>query len=458
MAKLIYVEKHSQLIHDIVSGGGEFLYVGGCVRDALLGLELKDYDIEVHGLSPETLEKILASYGTLKKIGKSFGVYKLRDMDICLPREDIKTHAGHKGFKTNINPFLSFKEAAIRRDLTINAIGYNPVSGELLDPFNGLDDLRSKTLREVSPVTFGEDPLRPLRVMQFMGRFGMLPTRGLTDLCRKISLEELPGERISEEFYKLLTKGSAPSLGLHFLKETGLLKFFPEMQALVGTLQNPEWHPEGDVWTHTLMVVDETSNYDLPLSKKWLISLSALCHDFGKPSSTRLVKDVLRSPNHEINGIPYINSFLRRLKVSRKIQKKVDLLTKYHFLPVKLSRGQVSRADIKRVSYELIQNDLSLYDLILMVKADLLGRKTKEAMRRETPVLDFFVKESINAKAFEAKYLKPCVSGADLLSNGVPQGAHMKKLLEAGYEYQLKSESVDKRKIISYIIELYNSE
>ena len=238
--------------------GGRALVVGGWVRDHLLGVRSKDVDIEVFGLGVERLEALLSCFGRVHAVGRAFGVLRVGgiDVDFSLPRRDSKRGPGHRGFDVVPDPSLEFAEAARRRDLTVNSIGIDPLTGEVLDPHGGRRDLERRVLRATDPARFPEDPLRGLRVAQLAARLEMAPDEELVVLCRALDLSELSGERVFDELAKLLLRAAKPSIGFRFLEDTDLLRFFPELDALRGVPQDPEWHPEGDVWVHTLMVLD----------------------------------------------------------------------------------------------------------------------------------------------------------------------------------------------------------
>ena len=238
--------------------GGRALVVGGWVRDHLLGVRSKDVDIEVFGLEMERLEALLAGFGRVHAVGRAFGVFRVGgiDVDFSLPRRDSKRGPGHRGFDVTPDPSLEFAEAARRRDLTVNSIGTDPLTGEVLDPHGGRRDLERRVLRATDPSRFPEDPLRGLRVAQLAARLEMAPDEELVALCRALDLSELSGERVFDELRKLLLRAAKPSIGFRFLEDTGQLRLFPELDALRGVPQDPEWHPEGDVWVHTLMVLD----------------------------------------------------------------------------------------------------------------------------------------------------------------------------------------------------------
>ena len=213
----MYDESFLRLARALRDAGGRALVVGGSVRDARLGTPGKDLDVEVHGLPLDTLRNVLRRFGRVDEVGRSFGVLKLRlggeELDVSVPRRDSKVAGGHKGIRAEADPFLGVVEAARRRDLTINAMAEDPLTGELVDPFGGAHDLAAGVLRAVDPQTFGEDPLRALRVVQFAGRFDFRVAPDLGALCRDMPLGELPPERIAGEIEKLFLRAPRPSAG-----------------------------------------------------------------------------------------------------------------------------------------------------------------------------------------------------------------------------------------------------
>ena len=274
--------------------GGRALIVGGWVRDRLLGHESKDIDLEVFGVAAARLEALLASLGRVDTVGESFAVHKIGGIDVSLPRTESKTGRGHRGFAVTGDPYLSIAEAARRRDFTINAVLFDPLAGEYVDPHGGRADLERRLLRAVNPATFGDDSLRVLRAIQFAARFELVIDDATKALCRSIPLDDLPAERVWGEIEKLLRQAQRPSIGFDLALELGVVdRLFPEMKALVGCEQEPDWHPEGDVWVHTLMVIDESrrllddAGWDRP--RQVAIMLGAVCHDFGKPATTAFV-------------------------------------------------------------------------------------------------------------------------------------------------------------------------
>ena len=266
----------------------------------------KDLDIEVFGIPQEQLLPLLRSLGRVEPVGQAFPVYKLGDIDVALPRRESKTGRGHKGFTVEGDPSMPFEEAARRRDFTINAIGWDPLTDEYLDPFDGRKDLDLRVLRVVDPATFADDSLRVLRALQFAARFELTLDPETARICSAIALDDLPAERIWGEFEKLLLQAERPSIGFALARELGVIhQLLPEMEALYDCPQDPEWHPEGNVWIHTLMVIDKARelNGDLDRPRLATIMLGAVCHDLGKPVTTAVIDGRIKSPNHEAMGV-----------------------------------------------------------------------------------------------------------------------------------------------------------
>ena len=240
-------EKVSKLAQAVRAEDGRALLVGGCVRDVLMGGQPKDWDVEVYGIEPARLRTLLEDLGRVDAVGEAFTVYKVGgDLDVSLPRRERNMGRGHRAFVIEGDPAMSIEEATRRRDFTINAILEDPLTGEIIDPFNGRDDLKSKTLRAVSIETFAEDSLRVLRAAQFAARFKFDIEPETVELCRSIDLTDLPRERIWGEMEKLLLRAQHPSIGFRWLHKLGVFdQLFPELKALVGVPQESEWHPEG---------------------------------------------------------------------------------------------------------------------------------------------------------------------------------------------------------------------
>jgi tRNA nucleotidyltransferase (CCA-adding enzyme) len=269
----------------LLKSGGKAYLVGGSVRDLHRGEFSADLDIEVFGLDGNALETALRSFSSFDKVGQAFGVYKLKGLpvDVSLPRSEEKTGDGHRDFAIECHPNMRIGDAALRRDFTINAIYLDLETGISIDPTGGIHDLQNHLLRHVSS-KFSEDALRVYRAMQFIARFNLDCDPETVRLCQSLRGDDLPRERVFAEFEKLLLLGSNIAQGLEFLREVGWLRYFPELEALIDCEQDPQWHPEGDVWTHTLLSLNAFANQRSGDERADLIvGLAVLCHDMGKP-------------------------------------------------------------------------------------------------------------------------------------------------------------------------------
>ena len=416
--------------------GGRALIVGGWVRDRLVGLESKDIDIEVFQLSADRLRTVLESLGRVETVGESFQVFKIGDIDVSLPRRESKSGRGHKGFEVTGDPTMSMAEAARRRDFTINAISWDPLSGEYVDPFGGRSDLERRLLRAVDPATFPDDSLRVLRAVRFAARFNLTLDPDLRTLCRSIPLDDLASERILGEIERLLLT-PRPSIGFAFALELGIIdKLFPELGTLVGCPQEPEWHPEGDVWVHTLQVIDKARERidDLPAPKQMVLMLGAVCHDLGKPATTALVDGRIRSLNHEENGVAPTLTLLDRLNVHSMegydARHQVIGMVAHHLKPGMWfkTRDKVGDGAFRRLAQKV---DLEL--LARLAQADCLGRSPGvfncEAMA-------WFL-DRARALGVEHRPPPPILLGRHLLALGMKPGPRVGGILQTVYEQQL---------------------
>jgi len=419
--------------------GGRALIVGGWVRDRLLGRDSKDIDIEVFGLAPDRLHAVLESLGRIERVGESFQVYKAGDIDVSLPRRESKSGRGHRGFDVIGDPSLTIADAARRRDFTVNAIAWDPLKPtdeEYLDPFDGRGDLARRVLRVVDPTTFGDDSLRVLRAIQFAARFGFELDEEARALCRTIPLDDLAAERIWGEMEKLLF-AARPSVGFALALELGAVeKLFPELHALAGCPQEPEWHPEGDVWGHTLQVIDQarTRVDDLPRPQQIAMMLGASCHDFGKPATTAVVEGRIRSIDHEEQGVGPTVSFLDRLNVRSidgyDVRRQVIGLVAQHLKPgmwFKV-RDEVGDSAFRRLAQKV---DLEL--LARLAKADCLGR---EPGIFNCEAMDWFLGRA-QGLGVEHRPPAPILLGRHVLQLGLPPGPRVGEILKAVYEQQL---------------------
>ena len=382
------LEFAKKLASKIKESGGKALIVGGYARDEAMRregatVESKDIDIEVYDVSFEQLRNMLESdfsgYGELKLVGESFGVIKLGQVDISLPRKDSKVSSGHRGFEVSTEPSLSVKEAAKRRDLTINSLALDPLTGGIVDPWNGVADLKAGVLRATDPEAFGEDPLRTLRLAQFAARFGFKVDEKTAEIARTLPLDELPLERVGEEWRKLLLKSTKPSIGIEVAKDLNILeKLHPELEALFGVQQEPAWHPEGDVWTHTLMSVDVASGIvereDLEGDDALVIKLSALLHDLGKPSTTetKVVRgeERITSYGHDKAGVEPTKNFLSKMGFGANVNDRVMRLVETHMYLA--HNPDPTESAIRRLSTKI--EPANIQELAWIIETDYRGR------------------------------------------------------------------------------------
>lgn len=435
------------LISTIGEQGGTPMLIGGGVIDTILGLDVKDWDIEVYGLPLSKIEIILKDLGlTPNLVGKSFGIIKTTidglDIDISVPRRDNKAGVGHKGFVVELDHNMTPKEAGRRRDLTINSMYKNMLTGEIVDPFNGLDDLKAGIIKATDPATFVEDPLRVLRIMQLLPRKGKSVHPQTIALCRSIvgEFNTLPKERVFEEFKKLLLKAEKPSMGLTFLRDCGWLVHFPELNHLIGCEQNLEWHPEGDVWNHTLMVLDNAAKLRelVPDNLQLAFMFGALLHDIGKPSTTDAE---LRSHGHDDAGADLVPTFMGRMTNDVVLTRNVQELVRLH-----MRAGQLCFANAGETAWKRLHNQFRLDVLGLLSKADSAGRLGRRLDDQHAPsqmCAKFFAK-------FGAGKIAPLVQGRDLIAIGLKPSKEFKALLERAYELQLE-EGLTKDEILKLI-------
>lgn len=430
------LERVDAMARAVRAAGGRALVVGGWVRDRLLGRFSKDIDLEVYGVDADTLKGLLGRLGRVDTVGESFTVYKVGDIDVALPRRESKIGRGHRGFVVQGDPTMTVEEAVRRRDFTINAIAWDPLTAEYLDPAHGRDDLDRRQLRVVDASTFVDDSLRVLRAMQFVARFELSVVPDTLALCRTIALDDLPSERLWGEFEKLLLLADRPSLGFAFAREAGIVeRLLPEMAALIGCEQEREWHPEGDVWTHTLLVVDEARRRigDLPRGPALAVMLGAVCHDFGKPATTAFFDGRIRSHNHEEAGVAPALALLERLRVHSidgfDVRGQVLGLTAHHLKP---GAWHKVRDEVGDSAFRRLAGKVDLELLARVAAADCCGR-TGEF---DCSAMTWFV-ERARALGVEHEAPKPILMGRHLLDLGITPGPRMGTMLKAVFDQQL---------------------
>lgn len=416
--------------------GGRALVVGGYVRDRLRGQPSKDLDLEVFGVAEDVLPSMLGAIGRVEPVGRAFPVYKLGPIDVALPRRESKTGRGHTAFTVQGDPFMSFADAARRRDFTMNAIGWDPLTDAYVDPFAGRVDLAARRLRVVDARTFADDSLRVLRALQFAARFEATLDDEATAICRAIALDDLPAERLWGEFEKLLLVAERPSIGFALGRALGVIEqVLPEMVPLYDCPQDPEWHPEGDVWTHTLMVIDEARrrNADLDRPRLATVMLSAVCHDLGKPATTALIDGRWRSPGHEAAGVEPATRILDRLNINTldgfDVRTQVLAITAEHLRPSAFFKAKDTVRDgaFRRLALRV---DMEL--LVRFGRADCHGRTGTF----DCSAMEWFL-ERARALGVEHDAPKPLLLGRHLIALGIRPGPRMGEILRAVYEQQL---------------------
>ncbi len=395
---------YEDVIQVITDAGGRFLFVGGCVRDALLDVPVKDYDAEVYNLEPEKLENVLKILGPISFAGQSFGVYHLhhRHLEISIPRKDQKIGTGHRGFKISADPFLSFSEASHRRDLTMNSMGYDPVTNELLDTWQGQQDIKNKVLRATDPKVFGEDPLRALRVMQLSARFLMKPDKELIEICSQQDLSELPSERILTEFKKLLVKGQKPSWGLVFLKETKLLKYIAGLKDV-----------KDSSWEVLLEKLDSGTNQRNDDSVKFGFMLIIIAWYLPSKEAIKNFLKYLNVSNHTYKAVTQGYDAMDKLK---------DLNDAY---------------DWRQWAYQ-IHKGYTSFDVI----------NALVSLKIQDRAIDKYFQTVEKYDLDDPKKMLPIIQGKDLINQGLKPGKEFTDILRKCHDYQLRQGCFDKSKLL----------
>ena len=459
------------LLVELHNLGATPMIVGGAVRDYMLGIEPKDLDIEVFKLPPSKLEEILSRHGDVDLVGKSFGIYKLRlggdTYDFSLPRRDSKVpdSKGHKSFEVVTDKSLTPLEASLRRDFTINSLFYDPISNKLEDPHGGIDDLKRGVLRHTSPA-FVEDPLRSLRAVQFSARFGLSLSPSTAVLCQEMyksgELHFLSQERIREEFNKFLLKGKYHTKSIDVLKQTMWLDMLPELKSIDGIAQDPQWHPEGDVITHTFHALEALHKLEgfksLDTKEQMVYALGVLCHDLGKPETTykeyraELNREVITSPNHPRKGLKPTHNLLENLGYGEQIIRRTKLLTLYHMEHLWVQDAQAVRKLACKLSpanphSEGPKIDETIQGLALVIEADHSGRPPLE---KGLPIKMKKIMEIAQKEGCLTSPPKPKVRGADLIELGIPPGKPLGLCLRTIFKKQIESNSMTKKEIMNW--------
>lgn len=461
-----------KLAYRVAELGGRAYMVGGAVRDEIMKRPIKDVDIEVHGISGAVLEAVLKELGKPLRFGSAFGVYSLagHQIDIALPRSERKAGNGHRDFEIEIDPFIGIKEAARRRDFTMNALLKDILSGEIADPYGGTEDIKNRIIRHIDDKKFGEDPLRALRAAQFRSRFGFQVAPSTISICRALDLRNLSAERVEMEMKKALLESRRPSEFFECLREMGQLGYwFKELEQLIGLEQNPEFHPEGDVWTHTMMVLDRAAQFRPYVSDPYAFMLLALTHDFGKITTTEFVNGAIHAYGHELQGAEIAERFLDRVCHGSDIKKYIANMIPNHMRPNKIAE---SRSAVKKTNH-LFDNVLAPSDLIYFAICDkpklpyVLQSQDKDSIKvemdkgiekelfttteneREQERIDFLFDR---LEVYRETMAKPYVTGKDLIINGVMPGEDFGMILEYAHKLRLAGIPKDNalRQTISY--------
>ena len=451
----------------VAKRGAKAVVVGGAVRDALLTKECKDWDVEVYNIDNlERLESYLREFGSVNSIGKSFGILKLKvdnyEFDFAIPRRESKVAKGHRGFSVTLDAALDFKEAARRRDFTINAIGYDIESRKLLDPYGGVADLEQGVLRVVDATTFREDPLRVYRAVQFAARFSLGVDIETKQLCKEMvaagMLEELPKERIWGEWQKFLLKAKKPSIAFELMREFSIIeRYFQELDAIIGVKQDPSYHPEGDVWVHTMLSLDamvELLKHEAISDTKMRLKLllATLAHDLGKATTTELIDGRIRSIGHEKVGVSLTKSLLYKLTSEHKFIESIPPLVAHHSKPIQLFLGGAKSAAIKRLACKV-----NIYELVLVAQADFLGRTTKEAECGEFEAGEWLLKRAKELNVV-SKAVDNIITGKDLIALGFKPSNRFSVILEDVYNELIEERIRTKQEALEYVVQKYEEE
>lgn len=420
----------------VAEAGGTPYITGGVVRDMLMDRPASDVDIEVFGIDRATLEQILFNVcERVDYVGAQYGIYKADGIDVGFPRRD-KGHG--KGAEVEVDSMMSVEEASKRRDLTFNALYFNPFTLEIIDPFNGKFYIKNKVVRHTSASTFHEDPLRPLRAARFAATLGFDIDHTTIGLCRCADRDKilgLPKDRVFGELKKVLMEAPKPSVFFEALESMHLLDaVFPELHATKKIEQGAKYHPEGSVYSHTLMALDVL----LPEERTLEVMVALLLHDFGKISVEAVDRgDGKISFHGHAEATSLAKTALKRLTDEIELSENVMRLVEFHMTPYNFIKGGVPSVAKKQVRKLAAKIDLP--KLMLVNKADRLGRGKEAAVKYEA--VNMGVASEILRVYEEIKgEIAPLVQGRDLITAGYAPGKHFGEMLKRVYEAQLEEE------------------
>lgn len=449
------------------------LLVGGFVRDALLGRTSADADLEVYGVSVDEIDVTLTKHfpGRVHAVGRAFGVFKIRvdddvELDVALPRRESKAGKGHRGFTVTGDPTMSVEDASRRRDFTVNAMAADPATGEVIDAHGGREDLMRMVLRATDPAAFPDDPLRVYRAAQFVARFGFSVEPKTVGLMKEMvsagDLDELSAERVTEEMRKLLL-APTPSAGFTLLRDLGVIaRDYPEIDALIGVGQEPEWHPEGDVWTHTMIVLDtaakivRTASPAPDTDARLTVMLGALCHDLGKPATSAVVDGRVQALGHDAAGVIPTGTLLDRWTFPSSVARDVAAIVVNHMTPVRIwKKHEAGKMDerayrngVRRILKRLAPLPWQVF--LMAVEADRRGRASMKAGRPVLPALEAFIQVATELERTDGA-LAPLLSGEDLKTLGVAPGPGMGEWIRRVEEMRDTGDIETKKEAIEYV-------
>lgn len=405
--------------------GGRAMLVGGCVRDGLLGLDCADVDCEVYGLAPEQLKALAASFGRVDVSGERYGIYSLRDagIDLAMPRIERRTGVLHGDFDVQPDGTLPFERAAARRDFTVNAILQDALTGEIVDPFGGRKDLENGILRAVPGGQFEEDPLRVLRGAQFCARFHLTPDAETLAAMRRMDTSRLSAARVKMEMDKALLSADRPDVFFEVLqKADALLPFFEEVAALAGVPQNPRYHPEGDAFAHTMLVLREAAAVRDQAGPAFM--LAALVHDLGKAVTTKQnARGDWQSIGHETAGVPLVRQFCARLGVSKTDALYAEEMCRLH---MRVHTCYYGKARESRTNL-LFDASHAPRDLALLAVCDARGTGKPRVQADEE-------EQFVMGRLSVYEQAGPLPTGAMIIRAGGKPGPRMKKALSRARE------------------------